>query len=103
MSLSWRAAGILVVSTLVLAGCGVGVDVYVKEYEGGDVEVKSCHKVGETVTDAGVYPDEAADGDQVDEVWTCTIREQAGSSGPVDRCYVVHESKVKTIVRGVKC
>ena len=41
---SWRAAGIIV-PTLVLAG-GVGVDVYVKEYEGGDVEVKSCHRIG---------------------------------------------------------
>jgi hypothetical protein len=99
---SWWAAGIIVVPTLVLAGCGVGVDVYVKEYEGGDVEVKSCHKIGETITDPEVYPADAQDGDQVDEVWKCTIREPADSLG-VDRCYVVHESKVKTIVRGVKC
>ena len=97
------AAGIIVVPTLVLAGCGAGVDVYVTEYEGGDVEVKSCHKIGETVTDRGVYPAEAQDGDQEDEVWKCTIGEQAGSLGFVDKCYVVHESKVKTIVRGVKC
>ena len=99
---SWWATGIIV-PTLVLAGCGAGVDVYVKEYEGGDVEVKSCHKVGETVTDRGVYPAEAQDGDQEDEVWKCTIGKPAGSLGFVDKCYVVHESKVKTIVRGVKC
>ena len=99
---SWWAAGIIV-PTLVLAGCGVGVDGYVKEYEGGDVEVKSCHKIGETITDRGVYPAEAQDGDQEDEVWKCTIGEQAGSLGFVDKCYVVHESKVKTIVRGVTC
>ena len=73
-----------------------------KEYEGGDVEVKSCAKIGKTITDVEVYPDDAEDGDNVDEVWKCTIREQA-SRGFVDRCYVVHESKVKTIVRGVKC
>ena len=99
---SWWAAGIIV-RTLVLAGCGVGVDGYVKEYEGGDVEVKSCHKIGETITDRGVYPAEAQDGDQEDEVWKCTIGEQADSLGFVDKCYVVHESKVKTIVRGVTC
>ena len=99
---SWWAAGIIV-PTLVLAGCGAGVDVYVKEYEGGDVEVKTCHKIGETVTDRGVYPAEAQDGDQEDEVWKRTIGEQAGSLGFVGKCYVVHESKVKTIVRGVKC
>jgi hypothetical protein len=98
---SWWAAGIIV-PALVLAGCGAGVDVYVKEYEGGDVEVKSCHKIGETVTDSEVYPAEAQDGDQEDEVWKCTIREPADSLS-VDRCYVVQESKVKTIVRGVKC
>lgn len=56
--------------------------------------------VGETITDAGVYPANAEDGDQEDEIWKCTITERAGT---VDRCYVVHESKVKAIVRGVKC
>lgn len=98
-----RAAGITAVSTLMLAGCGVGVDVYVKEYEGGDVEVKSCHKIGDTITDAGAYPDDAEDGASEDEVWKCTIRDQDSSVGSADKCYVVHESKVKTIVRGVNC
>jgi len=51
----------------------------------------------------GVYPAEAQDGDREDDVWKCTIGEPAGSLGFVDKCYVVHESKVKTIVRGVKC
>jgi hypothetical protein len=98
---NWSASGIMVVSTLVLAGCGLGIDDYVKEYEGGDVQVKSCHKIGERITEAGVYPAEAEEGgDPVDEVWACTIREQADS---VEKCYVVHESKVKTIVRGVRC
>jgi hypothetical protein len=97
----WRAAGIIVVSTLVLAGCGRGVDDYVREYEGGDVEVESCRKIGETVTEAGVYPADAQEGgDRVDDVWQCTIRERARS---VARCYVEHESRVMTIVRGVKC
>lgn len=99
MGFRWPAALVLA-STLLLAGCGVGVDAYVREYEGGDVEVKFCQKVGETITDAGVYPASAEDGDQEDEIWKCTITERAGT---VDRCYVVHESKVKTIVRGVKC
>jgi hypothetical protein len=75
----------------------------VKEYEGGDVEVKSCHRIGETVTNRGVYPADAQNGYQEDEAWKCTIGEQAGSLGFVDKCYVVHESKVKTIVRGVEC
>ena len=98
---SWRVAGVGLVSLLVLAGCGTGVDVYVKEYEGGDVEVKSCHKIGSTVSPAGTYPAEAEDGgDQEDELWKCTIREPAGSA---ERCYVVHESNVRTIVRGVGC
>jgi hypothetical protein len=35
-------------------------------------------------------------------VWKCAIGEPR-SSRFVDRCYVVHESKVETIVRGVKC
>ena len=100
---SWRAAGITVVSTLFLAGCGVEVDVYVKEYEGGDVEVNSCHKIGETITAAGVYPDGAGDGDQIDEVWKCTLREPASGAGSADKCYVVHESKRETIIRGVEC
>jgi hypothetical protein len=101
---SWRAAGVIVVSTLVLAGCGRGLDTYVKEYEPGDVEVKSCHKIGETITDPDVYPADAQDGNRVDEVWKCMIREQTpGSLGFMGRCYVVHESKVKTIIRGVKC
>jgi hypothetical protein len=89
---------------LVLAGCGRGVDGYVKEYEGGDVEVKSCQQIGETITPAGTYPDEAEDGDSEDEVWKCAIGEQNVTSGrSVSRCYVVHESKVRTIVRGVEC
>ena len=72
-----------------------------KEYEGGSAEVKSCHKIGETVTDRGVYPAEAEEGaDRLDEVWTCTVTEQAVS---VEKCYVIHDSKVKTIVRGVRC
>lgn len=95
------AAGITAVSTLVVAGCGVGVDVYVKEYEGGDVT--SCHKIGERITKAGTYPEGAEDGDSVDELWKCTVREQDGSSGSVGKCYVVHESKEMTIVRGVGC
>ena len=73
-----------------------------KEYEGGDVEVKSCHKIGERITEVGTYPEGAEDGDSVDDLWKCTINEQDGS-GPADKCYVVHESKEKTIVRGVKC
>ena len=74
-----------------------------KEYEGGDVEVKSCHKIGERITEAGTYPEGAEDGDSVDKLWKCTVSEQDGGSGSVDKCYVVHESKEKTIVRGVKC
>jgi hypothetical protein len=93
----------MVLSTFVLAGCGVGVDVYVKKYEGENVEVKSCHKTGERITAAGTYPDNAEDGESADEVWKCTIKEQASSVGSVDKCYVLHESKVETIVRGVKC
>jgi hypothetical protein len=100
---SWRAAGIVVVSTLALAGCGAGVDGYVKEYEGGDAEVKSCHKIGERITEAGTYPADAEDGDSVDDLWRCAISRQDGNAGSVDKCYVVHESKVRTIVRGVKC
>jgi hypothetical protein len=88
---SWWAAAIIV-PTLVLAGCGAGVDVYVKEYEGADVEVKSCNKIGETVTDRGVYPADAQDGDQEDEVWKCTIGEQAGSLGFVQ---VLRRARVK--------
>ena len=89
---------------LVVAGCGRRVDSYVKEYEGGDVEVKSCQQIGETITPAGTYPDDAEDGDSEDEVWKCAIGEQDGSSGrSVSTCYVVHESKVRTIVRGVEC
>ena len=38
----------------------------------------------------------------VDALWKCTIREAAGRTA-VSRCYVVHESKVETIVRGVEC
>ena len=97
------AAGITAVSTLVLSGCGVGVDVYVKEYEGGDVEVTSCHKIGERITEAGTYPEGAEDGDSVDELWKCAVREQDGSSRSADKCYVVHESKERTIVRGGEC
>jgi hypothetical protein len=93
-------AAITAVSTFVLAGCGVGVDTRVKEYEGGDVDVTSCHKTGERITEAGTYPSNAEDGDSTDEVWKCTITEPVGS---VEKCYVVHESKVETIVRGVKC
>ena len=92
-----------VVSALALAGCGVGVDAYVKEYEGGGVEVNSCHKIGERIIEAGTYPAGAEDGDSVDELWKCTISEQDGGSGSVDKCYVVHESKETTIVRGVEC
>jgi hypothetical protein len=100
---SRRAFGVIVVSTLALAGCGDGVDGYVKEYEGGDIEVQSCHKIGERITEAGTYPEGAENGDSVDDLWTCAIREQDGSSGSMDKCYVVHESKVETIVRGLKC
>lgn len=97
------AAGISAVATLALAGCGVGVDAYVKEYEGGDVEVKSCHKIGERVTEAGTYPEGAEDGDAVDELWKCTVKDEASSLGSANKCYVVHESKGMTIVRGVEC
>jgi hypothetical protein len=93
----------MVLSTLVLAGCGVAADVYVKKYEGENVEVEACHKTGERITAAGTYPDNAEEGESTDEVWRCAIKERASNAGSVDKCYVLHESKVETIVRGVKC
>ena len=101
MSLPAGYVYVTVIATLALAGCGVGVDVHVKKYEGGDVEVSACHKTGERITAAGTYPENAETGDDsADEVWKCTVDEP---SGAVDKCYVVHESKVETIVRGVGC
>ncbi|HUR16007.1 MAG TPA: hypothetical protein VMZ33_01865 [Candidatus Limnocylindrales bacterium] len=93
--------GVVTVVALALGGCGVGVDARVEKYEGGDVGVSACHKTGARITAAGTYPANAESGyDSADEVWKCMVTE---TSGAVDKCYVVHESKVDTIVRGVKC
>lgn len=104
MSFPAGLVGVTVVAALALTGCGLGVDVHVKKYEGGDVEVSACHKTGDRITAAGTYPENAETGyDSADKVWKCTIEKQTGAVGSVDKCYVVHESKVDTIVRGVKC
>jgi hypothetical protein len=89
--MDWRVAGTVVVLTLVptgfLAGCGSGgLDAglaasHVKTFEGDDVDVKSCEKVGEAISN-NEY------GAKLDEVWKCDVK-QRDSSGFAESCYVL--------------
>jgi len=95
----------MVVSTLALAGCsagsGSGVDWYVVDYEGGhnyepvNVKVKSCHKIGDAITnyDWGV---------NLDEVWKCAVKLDS-TIGFVDVCYVFHRAGESSINRKIRC
>jgi hypothetical protein len=102
-----RARRTIVISTLALAGCfaaGCGsgeldaglVDSHVKTYEGDDVEVKSCERIGEAIT-TNDY------GAKLDEVWRCDVKQLDGTSGFVESCYVVYNELESGVVRGIRC
>jgi hypothetical protein len=93
----WCAVGTIVVSTLVLAACGgARVDSFVKDYESA-TEVKSCHKIVDTITDdGGDY------GVDLDEVWKCAVKLD-GKGGFVDACYVFHNAAESSINRRIRC
>jgi hypothetical protein len=92
----WCVVGTIVVSTLVPAGCGgARVDSFVKDYESA-AEVKSCHKIVDTITDGGDL------GVDVDEVWKCAVKLD-GNGGFVDACYVFHNALASSINRKIRC
>jgi hypothetical protein len=100
--MGWRAAGTTVVLTLALAGCGSrGLDAglvasHVKTFEGDDVEVRSCEKTGEAITN-NEY------GAKLDEVWRCDVKQRDGGSGFAESCYVVYNELESGVVRGIRC
>jgi hypothetical protein len=100
--MGWRSAGTTVVLTLALAGCGSrGLDAglvasHVKTFEGDDVEVKSCEKTGEAITN-NEY------GAKLDEVWRCDVRQRGDSPAFTESCYVVYNELESGVVRGIRC
>jgi hypothetical protein len=98
--MGWRVAGTTVVLTLALAGCGSrGLDAglvasHVKIFEGDGVEVKSCQKTGEAISN-NEY------GAKLDEVWMCDVRKRDGSAF-TESCYVIYNKLESGVVRGIR-
>jgi hypothetical protein len=105
-TMGWRVAGTIVILTLAqaayLAGCGSGglddglVASHVKTFEGDDVEVKSCEKTGEAITNDDY-------GAKLDEVWRCDVKQPDGGLGFAESCYVVYNEFESGVVRGIRC
>ena len=101
--------GTIVGSTLALAGCStaVAVDGLGEEHDGA-AEVKSCHKIGDAITDAEDYGTSVDDLDYsatLDEVWKCAVKQRDGTSAFVDARHIrIHaNSEFTCSVRRVGC
>jgi hypothetical protein len=90
------ALGLSALALLGSAGCGAGeadsglVASHVRTFEGDDVDVKSCHEIGDAITDDSDY------GATLHEVWKCAVDRR-------DACYVVDDELESGIVRGIRC
>jgi hypothetical protein len=108
--MGWRVAGIIAGTIVLLTLAAVGylawrlprgldaglVASHVKTFEGDDVEVKSCDKAGEAITNDDY-------GASLDEVWRCDVKQRDDGSGFAESCYVVYNGLESGIVRGIRC
>jgi hypothetical protein len=97
LSFALRRAAALVLSALALlgsAGCGEAdsgiIESQVTILEGEDVEVKSCHEIGDAITQESDY------GATLHEAWKCEVDRR-------DACYVYNNGLEPAIVRGIRC
>ena len=103
--MGWRTDGTSVLLTLALTGClsacsAGGLDAglvasHVETFEDEHVEVNSCEKIGEAISNTEY-------GAHLDEVWKCDVKREGGSRF-VESCYVVYNQGESGIERGIRC
>jgi hypothetical protein len=94
----------VIVVLLALVGCRIGevdsglVASHVETFEGGDVDAKSCRKIGDAIAKDGDY------GATLHEAWRCAVKQlDGGGSEFVDACYVVYNQLESGVIRRLPC
>jgi hypothetical protein len=94
-------AALTIVIALALAGCleldGELVASHVKAFEGDGVDVRSCEKVGDAITQ------DEHDGATLHEAWKCSVNRPDATSAFIESCYVVYNEGTSGVIRGLPC